>query len=240
MLAQGGPAPGEIVDNSDDIVTQRPFQLEATGDWLVANYNHPCAFLSWAIVNGGWQQTNQVAWLFLSPNELLGVDDPTHWFRARMQQRGLAGAVGLMTSRRLHAWVEADASDEDCSAWAVATVGFSNALRAGDPSGPAAAAGTINLLVHLSTPISTEAALEILSLLSEAKALAALESDIPSRRSGLAASGTGTDYLVLSWPLVGDREVYGGKHTPLGAAAGRAAYDAISQGIRVWIEEQHT
>ena len=220
-------------------MTQRPFQLEATGDWLVASYRDPCAVLSWAIVNGGWQQTNQVAWLFLSPNELLGVDDPIQWLRATMQRSGLAGAVGLMTSRRRHAWVEAEACDQDCTAWAVATVGFSNALRAGDPSGPVASPGTINLLVHISKPISTEAAIEVLSLLSEAKALAALESGIPSRRSGQPASGTGTDYVVLSWPLGGNREVYGGKHTALGAAAGRAAYDAISQGIRVWIEEQH-
>ncbi len=220
-------------------MTQRPFQLEATGDWLVASYRDLCAVLSWAIVNGGWQQTNQVAWLFLSPNELLGVDDPTQWFRARMQQNGLAGAVGLMTSRRRHAWVETEACDQDCTAWAVATVGFSNALRAGDPSGQASSPGTINLLVHLSKPISTEAALEILSLLSEAKALAALESGIPSRRSGRPASGTGTDYLAVSWPLTGERSVYGGKHTALGAAAGRAAYDAIREGIRVWVEENH-
>lgn len=220
-------------------MTRRPFQLEASGDWLVASFAEPCAILSWAIVNGGWQQTTKVAWLYLKPNELAGIADPAEWLQARMHSHGLAGAVGLMTSRRLHAWVEAEASEEDCKAWAVATVGLSNALRAGDPSGLAAPAGTVNLVVHVSKPVSTECALELLCLVSEAKALAALESGVPSRRSGLAATGTGTDYLALAWPLGGDREIYGGKHTALGAAAGRATYLAIRDAIRQWLEEQH-
>ena len=221
------------------LVTPRPFQLDASGDWLVASFAHPCAVLSWAIVNGGWQQTTQVAWLYLKPNELAGVADPAEWLQSRMHARGLAGAVGLMTSRRLHAWIETDACDADCDAWAVATVGLSNALRVGDPSGLPAPVGTVNLLVYVSKPLSSEAALELLCLVSEAKALAAVESGVPSRRSGLPSTGTGTDYLAIAWPLSGEREIYSGKHTALGAAAGRAAFTAIRDGIRQWVAEQH-
>ncbi len=217
----------------------RPFQLEAHGDWLVATTQQPYAFLSWAIVNGGWRQTSQLACLYLQPNVLADVADPAQWLKAKMHADGLAAAVGLMTSRRRHAWVEAEAHDEDCSAWAFATLGCSNALRVGDPSGVAPPAGTINLVVYLSQPVTTEGALEILCLLSEAKSLATRESAIPSLRSGLPSSGTGTDYLALAWPLAGERQIYGGKHTALGAAAGRAALDAIGEGIRIWLAEQH-
>ena len=217
----------------------RPFQLETHGDWLIATTHQPYAFISWAIVNGGWQKTRQLACLYLHPNILAEVADPAQWLRAKMHADGFAAAVGLMTSRRRHAWVEAEAHAEDCAAWAVATLGCSNALRVGDPSGAATPPGTINLVVYLSKPVTTEAALEILCLLSEAKALATLESTIPSRRSGLPSSGTGTDYLALAWPLLGERQIYGGKHTALGAAAGRAALEAIREGIRIWMEEQH-
>ncbi|WP_035957856.1 adenosylcobinamide amidohydrolase [Bryobacter aggregatus] len=212
--------------------------VETRGRWLIVTFDEPCAVLSWAIVNGGWQQTRQIAWLYLEANEIAGVEEPADWLRSQMHAAGLAGAVGLMTSRRQHAYVEAEASDGDCVARSVATMGFSNALRVGDPSGPWQPA-TINLLVHLSTPLTTEAALETLNLLTEAKTLATLEQGIASKRSGEPATGTGTDYMVLAWPLAGPRQAYGGKHTAVGAAAGKAALAAMRAGIPDWKAEQH-
>lgn len=220
------------------MLSNQPYQLELRGRWLVANFPEPWAVVSWAIVNGAWQQTRQIAWLFLAPNEIADVADVRSWMQARLHADGLGGAVGLMTSRRLHSYVEQEGSDGDAHAWALGTVGYSNALRVGDPSGHREQ-GTINLMIAVNQPLGIEAALELLGVISEAKAVATLEASIPSRRTGDAASGTGTDYLVLAWPLQGPRLNYSGKHTSVGAAAGAAALGAIREGIRIWKSEQH-
>src|SRR5207237_9110467 len=118
----------------------------------------------------------------------------------------------------------------DCAAWAVGTVGLSNALRVGDPAGEASG-GTINLLVCVSAPLTTEAALEGLCLAGEGKTLAVLESGTRSTASEARATGTGTDYIALAWPTVGTPLPYSGKHTAAGAAIGRAAFLAVTRGI---------
>lgn len=218
-------------------VVEKPYRLELRDRWLVAGFAEPWSVFSWAVVNGGWQRTSQVAWLYLRLHEIAGVMDPAEWMRAQMHAEGLGGAVGLMTSRRAGAFVEASGSDADCTAHAVGTVGLSNALRVGDSSGPISMPGTINMLVCCSRPLTIEAAAEALSLASEAKALAMLENGIASVRSGMPASGTGTDYLAIASPVRGERALYAGKHTPLGAAVGQAAYRAIATGIHNWLDE---
>jgi len=193
--------------------------------------------LSWAIANGGWQQTNQAAWLYLEKDELSCLDEPAAWMREQMRAGGLSGAVGFLTTRRAHCWVEAEAEDAGCQAWAIGTVGMSNARRVGDPPDSYGVGGTINLLVCCSVPLTVEAALEVLALASEAKALATIESGVRSGKSKLPATGTGTDYLAVAWPVAGDRRPYGGKHTSVGSVVGQAAYRMVAEGIRVWREE---
>jgi adenosylcobinamide amidohydrolase len=210
-----------------------PYTLESRSRWLIARFNEPWGLLSWCLVNGGFQRTRTVAWLYLHPNEIAGVAEPADWMRSRMHLEGLSDAVGFMTSRPTLLSVESGAEEQDCWAWAVGTVGLSNALRAGDPAAESSC-GTINLLICVSRPLSTEAALEGLCLAAEAKTLAVLESGTPSIVSGAAATGTGTDYIAIAWPEKGALAVYSGKHTPAGAAIGRAAFDAVTRGIAQW------
>jgi len=219
-------------------LVEKPYRLETRDRWLVAEFDEPWAIVSWAVVNGGFQRTRQVAWLYLQLHEIRNVMDPAEWMQGQMHAEELSGAVGFMTSRRVGQYVEAVGNDRDCSAWAVGTVGLSNALRAGDSSGPIQMPGTINLLVCCSQPLTVEAAMEALSLVSEAKGLAMGESGVASVRSGLAATGTGTDYLAVAWPIRGERTRYAGKHTAAGAAMGQAAYRAVSKGIREWLIER--
>jgi len=218
-------------------LVEKPYRVEQRERWLVARFAEPWATVSWAVVNGGWQRSAEVVWRYLQINEIAGVDDPAAWMKAEMHAEGLSGAVGFLTSRRAGAFVEARAEDGMCAAWAVGTVGLSNALRAGDSSGPMRMPGTINMVVCCSQPLTVEAGMEALALASEAKAVAMLESGVKSGRSGLAASGTGTDYLAVAWPVAGERTAYAGKHTPVGAAIGQATYRAVKAGVEDWLEE---
>jgi adenosylcobinamide amidohydrolase len=118
----------------------------------------------------------------------------------------------------------------------VATVGLDNARRAGDRwavAGPAA--GTINVASRASLPVSDAALLEMLALAAEARAMAVLEAGVRSRRSGLPATGTGTDCIVVAAPCGDPVTGYAGKHTALGHLVGATVAQAVSRGTQAWL-----
>lgn len=131
--------------------------------------------------------------------------------------------------------------DGNLRARCVATVGLRNALRVGDPSQVMQKVGTINLLCHLSIPLTEEAHLEALSIAVEARSAAVLEAAIPSLQSGLPSTGTGTDCVVMAAPSVESQSPglasgvlrYAGKHTEAGSLIGKVVFDAVRQGIKL-------
>ncbi len=208
---------------------------------MVARFPQPQRCLSWAIVNGGEVVSDAVAWRFLAKDEVAQMGgDPPAWLRLCLEEAGLGTAVGLMTSRRPHSYVESTCGDCRC----LATVGLSNALAAGDPPSlpakPTAQFGTINLLCWIQAPLTAEASLEALALASEARAAAVLQARIPSRMSGHPSTGTGTDYLVIAYPPEGHPSPYCGKHTPLGHQIATAVMEAVGRGAAQWLKEQKT
>jgi adenosylcobinamide amidohydrolase len=209
--------------------------------WLVARFAQPQRVLSWAIVGGGFTQTDAVAWLEVKNADLPAGVDPRALLRSRMVERGLAGAVGLLTSRRLDAFVDVTRVLDGVAARCVATVGLGNALRAGDLPTAIRPVGTINVLCHVSVPLTDEGMLEALALASEAKALAVRESGVQSIATRAGASGTGTDCLVIASPPIPAEQTahcYAGKHTSVGAAIGAAVHDAVAAGAVAWKQEQ--
>lgn len=213
--------------------------LECEGRWLVVRFSEPHTAWSWAIVNGGRVETLAVAWYFLRLEELTESLDAGAYFREALRDRGLEQAVGLLTSRRAGAYVHGSAECEGIGCETVATVGLSNALRAGDPLLEATAAGTINLVCRISVPLTPEAGLEALSLAAEARTAAILESGTASRVSGLPATGTGTDCIVVAHPAAGPVHRYAGKHTAIGRAVGQSVYGVIRRGAALWHAEQN-
>src|SRR5262249_21792256 len=96
----------------------------------------------------------------------------------------------------------------------------------------------INLLCSVSAALSEEALVEALALAAEARTAAMLEALVPSCVSGLAATGTGTDCIVVSAAGKGPAERYAGKHTVVGHLVGAAVSEAIRHGIRRWKSER--
>jgi adenosylcobinamide amidohydrolase len=209
---------------------------------LVARFAGPQRVCSWAIVNGGLRRADAVAWIEVSDSELCPPVDARTLLRQRLVAAGAPAAVGLLTSRRLDAAVDVTRHDGDATSRCIATVGLGNALRAGDPRGPAARIGTINLLCHVDVPLTDEAILEAMSIAAEARTAAILEARVASRRSGLPATGTGTDCIALASPLPsrgrGGAAPYAGKHTRVGYLVGAAVIEAVSLGARAWKRER--
>jgi adenosylcobinamide amidohydrolase len=219
------------------------------GPWLTVDLATPHAILSWAVVGGGAAVGRAVVWHQVTDAELGPEVDPVDLLRQRLAAIGRSDAVGLLTGARLDRHVDVERQEGGRTARCVATVGLGNALRIGDPPGAEVAAaavhavGTINLLLHVDTPLSLPAQLELLSLATEARTAAVLAGAVRSRRSGLIATGTGTDCIAIASPLPdggpdsGAPAMWAGKHTLLGHLAGAAVHEAIRQAVERWTAE---
>jgi adenosylcobinamide amidohydrolase len=207
------------------------------GRWLVVEFSDPQVVLSWAIVGGGLRRVRTVAWYQVEGRELRPPADPCRFLRRRFQEDGVTEGVGLLTSRSLDSYIDVERRYGVWSARCIATVGLGNAIRIGDPPGPSGRIGTINLLCSLSGALSQNALIEALALATEARTAAVLEAWVPSRVSGLAATGTGTDCIVVTAASAGDFIEYAGKHTVVGHLIGASVTEAIRRGAELWKAE---
>jgi adenosylcobinamide amidohydrolase len=205
---------------------------------MVARFECPQRMASWAIAGGGLRSSEAVVWLEVGDDELRPPVDAQRWLKERLHAAGLPDAVGLLTSRRLDAHVDESCEYAGMRARCVTTVGLGNALRAGDPPGASARIGTINTLCSLSHALTSEALLEALALAAEARALAVREAGVASTRTGLPASGTGTDCIVIAAPDLADAARYAGKHTAAGHVLGAAVHAATRRGVTQWQRER--
>jgi adenosylcobinamide amidohydrolase len=208
------------------------------GRWLVVEWPEPQAMLSWAIVGGGHTRSRKVVWRQIAADELRPPVDASRFLRAELAVAGHRGAVGLLTSRRLDAAVDLECHAADLSVRCIATVGLGNALAIGDPPGASGRIGTINVVCHVSAPLSAEALVEALSMAAEARTAAVLGSGARSGISGAPATGTGTDCIVIAAPEGSRGLAYVGKHTVAGHLIGACVRETISRGAAVWLEEQ--
>lgn len=213
-----------------------------SGAWLDVDLVRPHRCAGWTIVGGGLSFTRRVAWRQVQADDLSGGSDERAWLERELAVRRERPDAVFLTSRDLRAWRSALARDSERSdlwARAIATVGLSNALRAGDAPGPLdRGPGTINVAVIASVALTDEALIETLALVAEARTLAVVEARIASRRSALCASGTGTDCLLAAAPVGPDPQRYAGKHTALGACVGSAVHAAVRDGIAGWLAER--
>lgn len=218
-----------VRDGSLAVTCERPL--------LIVRFAREHAVASWAIIRGGLRRASAVVWYETNERELRPPVKATEVLQEKLDGAGLHDAVGLMTSRRVDSYSDAEIRHGDVSARCIATVGLGNALRAGDLPGSSGRIGTINVLCRISTALTPEAQLEALSLASEARTLAVMEANVPSRRSGLASTGTGTDCTVIASPLSPKMIGYAGKHTAVGHVVGAAITAAIREGIGRWLRE---
>jgi adenosylcobinamide amidohydrolase len=234
--SQAGPVRPVSVAADPALATTRDgggLELSLTPGWLVARFTIAHTTASWAIAGGGLGRARAVAWHQIRDTELTLDVDAAALLRDRLASVGLTGAVGLLTSCRLDRYIDTTVRCDALAARCIATVGLSNALRVGDPPG-LGRVGTINLLCHVNAPLSPEAQLEALAIAAEARTLAVREALVPSTRTGLPATGTGTDCIVIAASIGDGAATYAGKHTAIGHAIGAAVHEATREGIEHW------
>lgn len=150
-----------------------------------------------------------------------------------------ASTVGLMTAVPMTQVVTARAASDGLWVECFATVGVTNAVRAGEwPPGDGAGnrllkPGTINLILITNGSLSQSAMVGAVQVVTEAKSGALRDHDVLSCQSGAAATGTGTDAVVIACSLRGQGPVYvySGTHTVIGALIGRVVTDCVTHGL---------
>jgi len=166
--------------------------------------------------------------------------DPAHSLSVLASQFGIeADTVGLMTAVPMTQLVTAQASAGRLWVECFGTVGVTNAVRAGEwppqqvRRRTRMTPGTINLILITNANLSSAAMVGAVQVATEAKTGLLRDHAVPSCQGGTAATGTGTDAVVIACRLRGQSPLhaYSGTHTIIGALIGRVVADCVARGL---------
>lgn len=212
--------------------------------------------LSSAPQGGGFTRAGHILNHQVESNPIGTIGHRPHTDPARALRRlalalgATQGTVGLMTAVPMKQLVTARASSGSVWVECFATVGVTNAVRAGEwpETGAsrtgAARPGTINLILVTNVSLSNAAMVGAVQVATESKTGVLRDHAVPSWTGRSGATGTGTDAVVIACRLRGKGlwHAYSGTHTVLGALVGRVVATCVARGLakaKQW-RERHT
>ncbi|WP_442755231.1 adenosylcobinamide amidohydrolase [Methylocystis sp. JAN1] len=217
-------------------MTELPFRPALEPPFLIVRFEKPQRTLGWSITKPGFASATEVVWLEVRDDDLAVHVDPVEFVTAKLSSRGLAGAAAFLTSREIRRHHLAQSRIGVVTVTCLTTVGLSNGEKVGKRHRRRTSAmGTVNTLVHVSRPLSDGAFVETVSIATQARTAAIVETN--DLRDGPAISGTGTDCVLVAAPEGDAPETCAGLHTDLGEAIGAAVYDATYAGAAEWSAE---
>lgn len=212
--------------------------------------------LSSAPLRGGLTVASYILNHQVDANPLVSEDqsmifrDPARCLRELAIGMGIhAPTVGLMTAVPMTQVVMARAQSDGLWVECFATVGITNAVRAGEwppeevEENQSGKLGTINIILITNGRLSHAAMVCAVQVVTEAKSSVLRDHDVLCSQSGTAATGTGTDAVAIASSLRGQgpSHPYSGTHTVLGALIGRVVTDCVARGLakaKAW-QESH-
>lgn len=236
--------------------TQVRTRYRVVGQTLVIDLGGRKRVLSSAPQGGGltlasWVLNHQVvANPSATGNHSKTFTHPGHFLRKVASRLEIPGhIVGLMTAVPMTQLVMARAASGGIWMECFATVGVTNAVRAGEwpprgsYGGRRGKTGTINLILVTNGSLSHAAMVGVVQVATEAKTGILCDYAVPSCHSGIAATGTGTDAVVVACRLRGQGPalIYSGTHTIIGALVGRVVADCVARGLakaKAWRESR--
>ena len=168
--------------------------------------------------------------------------DPARYLRKLASKLSIGyHTVGLMTAVPMTQLVTSRVSAGELWVECFATVGVTNAVRAGEwplhsahrKETHSMRVGTINLILITNGSLSTSAMVGTVQVATETKTGVLRDHTIPSWKGNDLATGTGTDAVVIACRLRGEGPLhsYSGTHTIMGALVGRVVSDCVSRGL---------
>ncbi len=211
-----------------------PWRWRITARTLIVRFPVPYRTLGWAPLGGGYARTRLISNHQVDKSDRRATEAPQivlrRWIRAL--EPGAGAAVSMMTGAQVGNAVYVCVRRGALAVAAWCTAGCSNALRAGDRATVAdTRPGTINLIVAINEPLGDAALAEAIQIATEARVLAVQQTALMSTRSGLPATGTGTDCIVIAAPAGPRAHPWCGKHTLLGELIARAALKSCARAL---------
>lgn len=220
-------------------------QSRVTRDTLIVDLGTRMRVLSSAPRGGGLRTTRYILNHQVPSNPLPNVEGRM-WEHPSRYLRRLAGllgvepdCVGLMTAVPMTQVVSC--REERVGLWVecFATVGVTNAVRAGEPPRQGEGhsrqgkAGTINLIVVTNACLAGPALVGMVQVATESKTGVLRDHGVPSWTGSPGATGTGTDAVVAACALRGRGpwHAYAGTHTDLGSMIGLVVSECVIEGL---------
>jgi adenosylcobinamide amidohydrolase len=199
--------------------------------WLIARLPAAMRVLSHAPFGAGYRTTDTVLWREVK-NADLPIGFPAEdWFAQQMAPH--RHAVGMLTSRDIGFWHQAQALVDGITAHCVVTLGLSNAESVGQRlPRHSADFGTINMLVATDAALTESAQLEALTIAVQARTMGVVSCGMILATG--QATGTGTDCTALA--CTPGQERYAGLHTAAGEAVGAATRQATTEAAALWMK----
>ena len=166
--------------------------------------------------------------------------DPARYLGRIAVALGVDGdCVGLMTAVPMKQVVTSRDTRNGIWVECLATVGVTNAVRAGEPPQRTRGEksdrtpGTINLIVITNACLAVSALVGAVQVVTESKTGVLRDHAVPSWTGRPGATGTGTDAVVIACALRGQGpwQPYAGTHTDIGSMIGQVTSDCLTQGL---------
>lgn len=220
-------------------------RYRVTQHTLVIDLGERQRVLSSAPQGGGFTTASHILNHQVESNPMGHIRHRSHGDPARALRRlavtlgAKQGTVGLMTAVPMKQLVTVRASSGAIWVECFATVGVTNAVRAGEwPSTGARRTGatrpgTINLILVTNVYLSSAAMVGAVQVATESKTGVLRDHAVPSWTGRSGATGTGTDAVVIACRLRGKGpwQAYCGTHTVVGALVGRVVARCVSRGL---------
>lgn len=224
---------------------------QVIGRTLVIHLGDRRRVLSSAPQGGGFRYASHIInhQVGVNPNMNGRFPDPARYLRKLVSQLGIGyHTVGLMTAVPMTQLVTSRVTAGILWVECFATVGVTNAVRAGEwpldlaprKATHSTRVGTINLILITNGSLSTSAMVGAVQVATEAKTGVLRDHTILNWKGRDLATGTGTDAVVIACRLRGEGPLhtYSGTHTIMGALVGRAVSNGVSFGLakaRKWL-----
>lgn len=220
-------------------------QSRVSRDTLIVDLGTRMRVLSSAPRGGGLRTTrfilNHQVPSNPQPNEEGATwEDPSRYLRRLAGSLGVElDCVGLMTAVPMTQVVSCREERDGLWVECFATVGVTNAVRAGEPPNHGeqrshqANVGTINLIVVTNACLAAPALVGVVQVATESKTGVLRDQAVPSWTGAPGATGTGTDAVVAACALrgCGPWHAYAGTHTELGSMIGLVVGECVISGL---------
>lgn len=170
-------------------------------------------------------------------------EHPSRYLRRLAENLGVeSDCVGLMTAVPMTQLVVHREARDGLWIEGFATVGVTNAVRAGEPvvrlHSEEATAGTINLILVTNGCLAVPAMVGAVQVATESKTGVLRDQAVPSWTGLPGATGTGTDAVVVASARRGQGrwQPYAGTHTEIGSMIGRVVAECLLQGLSLAAE----